>query len=216
MVVLEHTTHAYRDCNKQLLYRDAAIHQPDAMESNTRFFQCSKSVSACGLYHGNCNSQWVHINPTLPSFLMPCKLLSPWCYRPAKILQLKTLLPRRATNFKMCSLCPWKQKGMRYIILIKETVRKNTLCPVVNRFKTGNHPKLLADVSSPKLLETRETHTENRCLFGRPDVITYSSMINGYAKVSWVGLGGEGFFEWLNLQRFGIGKNLPCIHVGVS
>ena len=44
-------------------------------------------------------------------------------------------------------------------------------------------------------------------------MITYSSMINGYAKVSWVWMGGEGFFEWLNLQRFGIGKSLPCIHV---
>lgn len=89
-----------------------------------------------------------------------------------------------------CVFCVHGSKNAWDIWFLKEQVRKNTLlCPVVNWFKSGNDPKLLADVSSLQTSgDPRNPYGKSLFFFGRPDVITYSSMINGYAKV-WLGLG---------------------------
>lgn len=75
------------------------------------------------------------------------------------------------------------------ISFLKEKIRKNHSSLSSKLIQTREWPEITGWCFFPRnLREPKKIHTENRCsFFGRPDVITYSSMINGYAKV-WLGL----------------------------
>ena len=162
------------------------------MESNTHFFfECSKSFF------------FLHV----AILLMPFKLLESMVLWPCQdtIYNWRHFYPEKPFDFQNVCLRRWKQKGMWYIILKGKRQKKHSSLSSGKLIQIREWPEITGWCFFPQTSGDPRNHTENRCLFGRPDVITYSSMINGYAKVSWVWIGG--------LQRFGIGKNLPCIHV---
>lgn len=66
-----------------------------------------------------------------------------------KVYQLDTSTQKSLLIFKMCFLCPWKQKGMRYMILKGKSQKKHSSLSS-KLIQIRDDPKLLADVSSPQ------------------------------------------------------------------
>lgn len=57
--------------------------------------------------------------------LMPCKLLESMVLSPRQdIITEDTSTQKSLLIFKMCFVCPWKQKGMRYMILKGKSQKK--------------------------------------------------------------------------------------------